>query len=266
VASYVGFAGEEMAVTTTKGTMVMAFVLKPTAIDGSKMPISVPPPPPGPDNGEVFTVVENVPEYPGGQRAMYTFIGNTIRYPKEAIRRKVQGKVFVNFIVGKDGSLSRFRVLRGIGAGCDQEAVRVMKMMPKWVPGRQNGQPVAVMYNLPVAFQLEEGKKVSARTQPKPAYSANKGMADAVTQAVLGDRVGDDPKGYASIRIKDVVNHDRQPLLIVDGKEVKQGEMSKIDQKTISQVNVYKDEYATAKYGEKGKHGVVEIKTKEAKE
>jgi TonB family protein len=106
------------------------------------------------DDNEVFTVVEEQPYFPGGDDARHKFIEENIHYPDSAVKNKIQGKVFVTFIVEKDGSLSNVRVLKGIGGGLDEEAVRVIKMMPKWIPGRQRGTPVRVQFNVPIKFIL----------------------------------------------------------------------------------------------------------------
>jgi TonB family protein len=103
---------------------------------------------------EVFTVVEVMPEYPGGPAAMMNFLANNISYPEQARRDTIQGRVFVNFVVEADGSVSNVKILRGIGGGCDQEAKRVVELMPKWTPGYQRGQAVRVSFNLPVRFAL----------------------------------------------------------------------------------------------------------------
>jgi periplasmic protein TonB len=104
---------------------------------------------------EIFTVVEEQPSYPGGDEARIKFLQENIKYPEEAKELGVQGKVFVTFVVEVDGSITDVRVLRGIGAGCDEEAVRVVKSMPRWVPGKQRGQPVRVQFNLPIKFTLQ---------------------------------------------------------------------------------------------------------------
>jgi TonB family protein len=103
---------------------------------------------------DVFSVVEEQPYFPGGDDARHKFIEENIHYPDSALKNKIQGKVFVTFIVEKDGSLSNVRVLKGIDGGLDEEAVRVIKMMPKWIPGRQRGTPVRVQCNLPIKFIL----------------------------------------------------------------------------------------------------------------
>ncbi len=104
---------------------------------------------------EIFTVVEQMPEFPGGQAAMMNFIATNIRYPPMARESGIQGRVFVNFVVEPDGSVTNVNVLRGIGGGCDEEAIRVVQAMPKWTPGRQRGRAVRVSFNLPVRFTLQ---------------------------------------------------------------------------------------------------------------
>jgi protein TonB len=124
----------------------------------------IPPPPPEevkivaiekPVEEEIFTAVEQNPEFPGGQSAMYKFLGDNIKYPAAAQRANVSGRVFVKFVVEKDGSIGNVEVLKGIGFGCDEEAIRVIKSMPKWNPGRQNGKNVRVFYNMPVVYKLD---------------------------------------------------------------------------------------------------------------
>lgn len=104
---------------------------------------------------EIFTVVENDPEFPGGMEALYKYLGTSIKYPTLAKENNITGKVYVTFVVEKDGSIANPRVLRDIGGGCGQEAIRVVKAMPKWKPGKQRGKAVRVQFNLPVSFQLQ---------------------------------------------------------------------------------------------------------------
>lgn len=108
------------------------------------------------DPNQVFTSVENEPSFPGGIEKFYGYLGRAIHYPAVARENNVQGRVIVQFVVEKDGSLTDVHVLRGIGSGCDEEAVRAVKGSPKWQPGIQNGRPVRVQYTVPVNFQLSE--------------------------------------------------------------------------------------------------------------
>jgi periplasmic protein TonB len=116
---------------------------------------------------EVFTIVEDMPRFRGCekektaqaadecfQRELYKFLSANLRYPAQAKAANLQGKVFVSFVVDKDGSVTDVKVLRGIGGGCDEEAVRVIKMLPKFTPGKQRGRPAKVMYQLPINFKL----------------------------------------------------------------------------------------------------------------
>lgn len=108
------------------------------------------------DEGPVsIAMVEQKPEFPGGEAAMYEWLSKNIIYPSAASEEGVQGRVVVEFVVGKDGSISNVRVVRQRHPALDKEAVRVIKSMPKWMPGRNNGQPVKVTYTLPVTFKLQ---------------------------------------------------------------------------------------------------------------
>ena len=102
-----------------------------------------------------FLVVEQQPEYPGGMSALGNFLSKNLQYPRSAASAGVSGKVFVSFVVNTDGSLTDVQVLKGIGFGCDEEAVRVMQKMPRWKPGKQSGRAVRVKYNLPISFTLD---------------------------------------------------------------------------------------------------------------
>jgi len=106
------------------------------------------------DDNQVFTVVEQQPEFAGGYEAMYAFIRKNLKYPASARRMGVDGTVYVQFVVGKDGAISDIKTIRGISADCDREAERVVKMMPPWKAGRQNGKPVRVSFVLPIKFKL----------------------------------------------------------------------------------------------------------------
>jgi len=123
-------------------------------VEVAKESIPEPEEPKAPE-AEVFTVVEEMPEFPGGPSKMMNFLANNLTYPEQARRQKIEGRVFVNFVVEKDGAVSNVTILRGIGAGCDEEAKRVVELMPKWTPGYQRGQAVRVSFNLPIKFALE---------------------------------------------------------------------------------------------------------------
>ena len=132
-----------------------------TGSDVPPPPPLPPPPPPSPtkkngniDENGIYTVVETMPEFPGGEEARIKYMSKNIKYPKDAYEKGAQGTVYVSFVVEKDGSIGEAKVLRGVGKSCDQEALRVVKGMPKWTPGKQSGKPVRVQFNMPVQFKL----------------------------------------------------------------------------------------------------------------
>lgn len=105
-------------------------------------------------DSSVFMVVENPPSFPGGDKARIDFLVKNLVYPKHAREAGIEGIVYVTFVIETDGIVSNIEILRGIGGGCDEETVRVIKLMPKWIPGKQNGKEVRVQYNMPLKFTL----------------------------------------------------------------------------------------------------------------
>ena len=106
------------------------------------------------DTEEIFVIVEDAPVPKGGMAAFYQHVNDNIKYPRQAQTLSIEGKVFVQFVVGKDGGLTDIKVIRGIGGGCDEEAVRVVKLSPKWKAGKQRGRPVRVKMVLPITFKI----------------------------------------------------------------------------------------------------------------
>ncbi len=104
---------------------------------------------------QIFTIVEEMPSFPGGDAALMKFLGNNIKYPAIAKDAGIQGTVYVTFVVNEQGEVRDAKVLRSIGGGCDEEAIRVVQSMPKWKPGKQRGKAVKVQYNLPIRFTLK---------------------------------------------------------------------------------------------------------------
>lgn len=102
-----------------------------------------------------FSIVENMPEFPGGSNALVNYMSENIKYPVEAKNNNISGKVYVQFVVKTDGSIDDVRVLRGSNKLLNQEAIRVVESMPNWTPGSQRGRTVDVVYNLPITFSLD---------------------------------------------------------------------------------------------------------------
>jgi len=120
----------------------------PDAIDPTELDIIDEP-------DEVFMVVEQMPDFPGGTEALLKFIQSNLRYPQIAADNGITGRVYLSFVVNTDGSIVDIQVMRGISRECDAEAVRVIKSMPKWIPGRQNGTAVRVKYTVPIVYVLQ---------------------------------------------------------------------------------------------------------------
>ncbi|MBQ9666718.1 MAG: energy transducer TonB [Bacteroidaceae bacterium] len=132
------------------------------AVSGPSAPVSGPvmAGPPAPvqeesDEGEIFEVVEQNPSFPGGDKALMAWLTKNLKYPASAQENNIQGRVLVQFVVNKDGSIVDPKVLRGADPALDKEAMRVVSAMPKWTPGKQRGKTVRVRYTLPVTFRLQ---------------------------------------------------------------------------------------------------------------
>ncbi|MFO8000827.1 MAG: energy transducer TonB [Marinilabilia sp.] len=107
------------------------------------------------DDGEVFFVVEDMPEFPGGDQALHQYLAEAVKYPTIAQENGIQGRVYVKFVINTDGSVTDVEVARGVDPSLDKEAVRVVREMPKWKPGEQRGEPVRVSYTVPINFKLQ---------------------------------------------------------------------------------------------------------------
>ena len=190
------------------------------------------------DKDRIYTVIEKMPEYPGGTKELLSYLTSNIKYPEEAKKNGVQGKVIVRFVVDQFGKIGRTQVLRGVSAEIDTEAIRVVNSMPTWTPGEQNGEKVAVYYTLPIQFAVESGSP-SVASHSNGIFSKS---SVKVTRAIK--YVGE------------------TPLFIVDGKEVSESDFLAIKPENIQSTRALKSEAATKAYGDKGKNGVMEITTK----
>jgi TonB family protein len=140
--------GDDAGIEKLKSVIVSSgkFELKPDSATGQLTIVN---------QEEVYNVVEQMPEFPGGENALRAHLGKEIKYPTEAAQKGIQGKVYVTFIVAKDGTVSNSKVVRGVDAMLDAEALRVVNAMPKWIPGKQSGKDVAVQFTVPINFKLE---------------------------------------------------------------------------------------------------------------
>lgn len=217
---------------------------------------------------QTFSVVEQMPEYPGGMRAGLEFMARNLRYPTKAREAGKQGRVIVQFVVRKDGSLSDFKVLRPVDPWLDAEAIRVISTMPKWKPGMQDGKPVSVKFTLPVTFMLE-----GTNNKPKSGdndvvvvgYGVQKSEESVDVPTIKLHNPMDELSITGDFKIDSVGSSKASgvsPLVIMDGLEVSDDVIKKLNPNKIQSVSVLKNEAATAKYGKKGKFGVILITTK----
>ena len=195
--------------------------------------------------GDAFDVVEQMPSFPGGMKALMDYLQENIKYPKDAQDAKKEGRVIATFIVEKDGSISNVKIVRSIFPSLDAEAERIITAMPKWIPGMQNGENVRVKYTIPISFSLGDvhyevvsGNVNTDKNEFTEAYKNAKELRIA-----SGNKV-------------------EKPLFVVDDKIIGNDDITKIKPNDIESVTVLKDESATKIYGEKGKNGVVIIKMK----
>ena len=217
---------------------------------------------------QTFSVVEQMPEYPGGMRAGLEFMARNLRYPTKAREAGKQGRVIVQFVVRKDGSLSDFKVLCPVDPWLDAEAIRVISTMPKWKPGMQDRKPVSVKFTLPVTFMLE-----GTNSKPKAGdndvvvvgYGVQKSEESVDLPTIKLHNPMDELSITGDFKIDSVGSSKAfgvSPLVIMDGLEVSDDVIKKLNPNKIQSVSVLKNEAATAKYGKKGKFGVILITTK----
>ena len=186
---------------------------------------------------DAFDVVEQMPEYPGGPKALMEFLNNNVQYPAEAEKAGIQGRVIATFVVEKDGSISNAKVVKSVDPLLDAEALRVIGAMPNWKPGMQNGKVVRVKYTVPLSFHLDGG----------------------------GEEIDHLCKEDGTIVEIDIEKGDTtiaKPLFIVDSKVMDGKKVYSINPKTIERYYVQNGQEAIDKYGEKAKDGVILITLK----
>ncbi|BAU52192.1 M56 family metallopeptidase [Mucilaginibacter gotjawali] len=212
--------------------------------------------------GPVFTAVEQNPSFPGGLEAFYRFLGKNVKYPQEMRDKNVQGRVIIRFIVEQDGALTNFNIVRDLGYGAGEEAVRVLALSPKWEPGIQNGRAVRVMYSVPINFTLADEGPAKPVENKSGAINGVKGTVIGLTLQKDKSNPEDTVSNQNAIHI---IGAGANPLYIIDGKQTASNGLSLIDPKEIESISVLKDKSATALYGAKASGGVIIVTTKKSK-
>jgi TonB family protein len=192
------------------------------------------------DTTEIFDSVEENPEFVGGAEALSKFLQENLKYPEAAKKANYSGKVYTTFIVNTDGTATNFDVLKSAEFGCSEEAMRVLKLVPKWIPGKSKGKVVKSRFVVPINFTLEEEEKITS------------------TLFAIPDN------GKFVMKDKSKMNFDstKKPIYILDDLEITDEDLKKVDVKIIESLAVIKGDKAVEKYGEKGRDGVVIIKVK----
>jgi TonB family protein len=245
--------------------------------------------PKGNTNKQIFTKAEQIPEFNGGQAELYKWLARNIKYPLEAKNNKIEGRVYVKLVIEADGEIGEVEVMKGIGYGCDEEAARVLKAMPKWKPAMQNGYPVAIYYNMPISFKLsnknlksdsnykiEQNKKLETEN----LQDKNKGLGQVQSKNLLHDDtkpvekqnlLRNDKEAKEEYFFSKTKNNQitlngttAKPLVFVDGKELFLGMdgLSSVKPETIESISVIKEQSKLQLYGPRAKDGVILIKTK----
>ena len=205
--------------------------------------------------GPVFTSVEKVPEFPGGINAFSQFLSRTVKYPKQARENNVQGRVIISFIVETDGSLTNIRVVRGIGSGTDEEAIRALKLSPKWLPGYQNRHKVRVAYSVPINFSLSEDSSPAVKQTGAVDNTDNQNSTIAVNK----NATPDSGKYFLNLN-GPLYLTSNSPLYVVDGSQV--DNLNYLNPDDIQSISVVKEKNMTLIYGDKGKNGAIIVTTK----
>lgn len=189
-----------------------------------------------------FVSIDKQPNFPGGMEMFYQYLKKTVKYPVEAQEKNVQGKVFLSFIVEKNGDLGDIKVERKLGAGTDEEAIRILKESPRWIPGIYHGKTVRVKYNIPISFSLSGGAPAGNKTGKAIGLSVTEGADKKLKLTGLGT--------------------GKDPLILVDGKKPETS-INEINPNNIESIEVLKESAATL-YGSAAANGVILIKTKTA--
>ena len=213
----------------------------------------------------IFTIVEDMPQFPGGKQELMKFLGKNITYPVSAQKAQIEGSVMVQFVVGKDGSVRNPKVVRSVNPELDAEALRLVGIMPKWTPGKQRGKAVPVSYNLPISFRLD--KKKAASDEEAQAVEDFFKKNDGNSMEVVLKFPQDISKNvaYQSIdAMKFRTKTGKEPWVVVDGEELGFGTplLSKISPDEIERIEVLRGSEAKARFGDKAKEGAILITKK----
>jgi TonB family protein len=210
-----------------------------------------------------YVVVEQMPQYPGGEKELLKFIAQNTQYPVAAKAGNIEGKVIIRFVINTEGNTEDISVLKGVHPVLDAEAARVIGMLKGFVPGYQNGKAVDVYYKVPITFALRS-RFPDVKQQPL-ASSVEEPVADGIisTKDIIVVGFKDSPSAAGPLSIVNASDRSpANPLIVVDGRQGDRKLLETIDPGNIESISVLKDGSATAVYGEKAKNGVIIVKLK----
>ena len=213
----------------------------------------------------IFTIVEDMPQFPGGKQELMKFLAKNITYPVSAQKARIEGSVMVQFVVGKDGSVRNPKVVRSVNPELDAEALRLVGIMPKWTPGKQRGKAVPVSYNLPISFRLDKKKAASDEEAQAVEDFFKKNDGNAMEVVLKFPQGISKNVAYQSIdAMKFRTKTGKEPWVVVDGEELGFGTplLSKISPDEIERIEVLRGSEAKARFGDKAKEGAILITKK----
>lgn len=243
--AYIGLATKTVKVTEATDRLQVVLEADNSNLEGKTIGkiSSIKTSDPVADEDPVFQVVEQMPEYPGGMAECFRFLGQNIKYPLTAQQARTEGKVIVQFVVDKDGSIINPQIVRSVSKDLDGEAIRVISIMPKWKPGMQKGKPVPVRYTVPVTFRLS-----------RDAGAEGREWAVRINQSTRGTVV--------KLLEESTKITGKTPLVVVDGVRMPYEKLKEIDVTTIESIHVMTEQAGVKTYGEDAKNGVVVVVTK----
>ena len=209
------------------------------------------------EKNPAYSIVEQMPQFPGGERRLMYFLSVELKYPPEAKAANIEGTVVVNFLVSTAGKIENVKVIKSVNPALDAEAVRVVGSMPDWSPGKQNGKSVDVYYSIPIEFSLKSTGEKSQGNSP-----IQKGNQEVVVVGYGTSRTGAQQKISVDSLLISLQHKDdaEQPVVILDNRVIK---ISEIRPDDIAKIGILKNEFYIKNYGEKAKNGVVIITSKQ---
>lgn len=212
------------------------------------------------EKGEALVVVEEMPEFPFGNVLKY--LAKTVKYPTIACENGIEGTVFVSFVVNSQGKVTDAKVVKGVDASLDKEALRVINAMPDWKPGKQRGKPVDVQYTMPIEFSIfkPSTKKIQMNKLPADSLVVSKDKHEVIIAGTGQPQGKVERKSHEELRDLVRWEGDKKPVYIIDGKRF--ADLAELNVDDVERISVLLPPSAVKIYGEIAKNGAMVIETK----